>query len=553
MKRYVTSVVAACMMALALSAHASSAPVVNTTYGPVKGILTPGVAEFLGVRYAASTAGKLRWTPPQPPARWSAPVSAARFGNACPQTAFPFPAIPTGEDCLFLNVYVPTSQGTAFFGQDQGEDQGQDQDQPRFPVMIWIHGGSLVQGAGNFYDPTPLVKNGNVIVVTINYRLGALGFLAHPALSAETSNGGSGNYGLMDQQFALNWVKRNIAAFGGDPHNVTIFGESASILSHIASPTAAGLFKRAIAETGLNDLGMVFPSLTAAEAIGGAFADTVQCQTAECLRSLDLQTLVSLGPLLPDVDGNVLTQSPDTAFQSGQFNRVPVINGTNHDEYRYFGALIGVDEAITNAGSYENFLQDQFGPLVGNLFSIWYRTPQDFSSPGLAYTTLVTDGFYSCTALGTDQAMSQYVPMYTYEFADENAPPILPAANFPASFPQGSEYYSEAQYLFNLSALGEPTVPLTASQQQLSSTMIRYWTAFAKSGDPNRSGLPVWPSFSGSPAQENFLSLVPPSPVIESEAAFSTDHQCTADRTGVLPPPFGDGWLLYFIPSAQDQ
>ena len=550
MKRYVTSVIATCGMVLALSAHATSTPVANTTYGPVKGILTPGVAEFLGVRYAASTAGKLRWTAPKAPARWSAPVSAAKFGNACPQTAFPFPAVPTAEDCLFLNVYVPTSKGTDIFNQgDQGEDQGQDQDQPRFPVMVWIHGGNLVQGASNYYDPTPLVKMGNVIVVTINYRLGALGFLAHPELSVETSYGGSGNYGLMDQQFALSWVRRNIAAFGGDPHNVTIFGESASILSQMASPTAAGLFNRAIAESGISNLGMIFPTLSAAEEDGAVF----NCQTAECLRSLDLQTLLSLGPLLPNVDGNVLTQSPNLAFSSGQFNRVPVIQGTNHDEYRYFGALNGVDGVITTAGGYENFLQDQFGPLAGNLFSIWYRTPQDFSSAGLAYTTLVTDGFYSCTALGADQALSEYVPTYTYEFADENAPPILAPASFPASFPQGSEHFSEAQYLFNLSSLGEPTVPFTASQQQLASAMIHYWTAFATNGDPNQSGLPVWPTFSGTAAQEDFLSLVPPSPVVESESAFSTDHQCYGDRTGVLPPPFNEGWLPYYIASAQEQ
>jgi para-nitrobenzyl esterase len=549
MKRYLTSVIAPSAMVLASLAHAASAPVVNTSYGPVKGILAPGVAEFLGVRYAASTAGQLRWKPPQPPKRWSSPMSAAKFGNACPQTAFPFPPVPTAEDCLFLNVYVPTSHGTAFFGQDQGEDQGQDQDQPRFPVMVWIHGGSLVQGASNFYDPTPLVKMGNVIVVTINYRLGALGFLAHPALSVETSYGGSGNYGIMDQQFALSWVRRNISAFGGDPRNVTIFGESASILSHVASPTAAGLFNRAIAESGVNDLGMVFPSLPAAEAEGGVF----QCQTAACLRALDLPTLLSLGTLLPDVDGDVLTQSPDTAFASGQFNRVPIINGTNHDEYRYFGALIGVDGAITDAGSYENFLAGQFGPLIGSFLTVWYRTPQDFSTPGLAYTTLVTDGYYSCSALGIDQAMSQYVPTYTYEFADENAPPILPPSSFPTSFSQGAEYFSEAQYLFNVSALGEPTVPLTASQQQLSSAMIRYWTSFATSGDPNQGGLPVWPVFSGSAAQENFLSLVPSSPVVEPESAFSADHQCNGDRTGTLPPPFNEGWLPYYIAVAQQQ
>ena len=542
MKLCIIGVIAAFAMALASSANAASPPVVNTNfgpvvrtiYGPVKGTLTPGVAEFLGVRYAAPPTGNLRWTPPQPPTRWFLPMNATQFGNACPQVDSPFPAVPTAEDCLFLNVYVPIRNRTNLFKQ--------------FPVMVWIHGGSLYSGASNYYDPTPLVKQGNVIVVSINYRLGFLGFLAHPALSAETAYGGSGNYGLMDQQFAMSWVKRNIAAFGGNPRNVTVFGESASVLAHMASPTAAGLFNRAIAETGVNNLGLTFNSRPSAEAIGTAFANDVGCQTADCLRSMDLQNLLDQSEeffpdeaIVPDVDSNVLTQAPDIAFQSGQFNRVPVINGTNHDEYRYF---VSVFEPLEEAaGGYQNFLSDLYGPLFGDFFAAYYPLADYQNQFLLAYATLVTDGFYSCSALVTDQALSQYVRTYAYEFADENAPPIFPTN----SFPQGAMYLTEAQYLFDVSALGEPTVPFTASQQLLSNTMIHYWTDFATSGDPNQAGLSVWPSFSGTPAEENFLSLVPPSPVVESESAFSTDHQCVTDR---LPLPFN--WL-YFIEAAQQQ
>ena len=542
MKLCLTSVIAAFAMALASSANAAPpsvvntnfGPVVRTVYGPVEGTLTPGVAEFLGVRYAAPPTGNLRWTPPQPPTRWFLPMNATQFGNACPQVDSPFPAVPTAEDCLFLNVYVPIRNRTNLFKQ--------------FPVMVWIHGGSLYSGASNYYDPTPLVKQGNVIVVSINYRLGFLGFLAHPALSAETAYGGSGNYGLMDQQFAMSWVKRNIAAFGGNPRNVTVFGESASVLAHMASPTAAGLFNRAIAETGVNNLGLTFNSRPSAEAIGTAFANDVGCQTADCLRSMDLQNLLDQSEeffpdeaFVPDVDSNVLTQAPDIAFQSGQFNRVPVINGTNHDEYRYF---VSVFEPLEEAaGGYQNFLSDLYGPLFGDFFAAYYPLADYQNQFLLAYATLVTDGFYSCSALVTDQALSQYVRTYAYEFADENAPPIFPTN----SFPQGAMYLTEAQYLFDVSALGEPTVPFTASQQLLSNTMIHYWTDFATSGDPNQAGLSVWPSFSGTPAEENFLSLVPPSPVVESESAFSTDHQCVTDR---LPLPFN--WL-YFIEAAQQQ
>jgi para-nitrobenzyl esterase len=536
MKLFITSVIAAFAIALASAANSASppvlntifSPVVNTIYGPVKGTLTPGVTEFLGVRYAAPPTGNLRWTPPQPPERWFLPMNATQFGNACPQEDSPFPSVPTAEDCLFLNVYVPTRNLTNLFKQ--------------FPVMIWIHGGSLESGASNFYDPTPLVKNGNVIVVTINYRLGFLGFLAHPALSAETSYGGSGNYGLMDQQFAMSWVARNIAAFGGNPRNVTIFGESASVLAHMASPTAAGLFNRAIAESGVDNLGLTFNSRSTAESIGTTFANSLGCQTAECLRSIDLQTLLDDSPIedVPDVDGKVLTQAPDIAFQSGQFNRVPVINGTNHDEYKYFvGEFRPLEEA---AGTYENFLSFFYGPILGELYAAYYPLADYQNQFDFAYAALVTDGFYSCTALVTDQALSQYVRTYAYEFADENAPPI-----FPGSFLQGSMYLSEAQYLFNVSALGEPTVPFTASQQVLSNTMIRYWTDFATSGNPNQTGLSVWPSFSGPPAQQNFLSLVPPSPVVEPESDFSTDHQCVTDR---LPLPYN--WL-FFIQLVQQQ
>ena len=206
--------------------------------------------------------------------------------------------------------------------------------------MVWIHGGALVTGESNDYDPAGLVRRG-VIVVTINYRLGALGFLAHPALAARPG-GPSGNYGLMDQQAALRWVQRNIGAFGGDPRNVTIFGESAgglSVLSQLASPGARGLFSRAIVESGAYNLTQA--PLATAEAAGEAFAAKAGCasQTAACLRSLPVSTILDnedFSGYTPDIDGRVLTQSLKTAFASGQFNRVPVINGTNHDEWRLF-------------------------------------------------------------------------------------------------------------------------------------------------------------------------------------------------------------------------
>ena len=213
-------------------------PVAGTANGAVRGLANGAVDEFLGIPYAAPPVGALRWQPPQPAASWSGVRDATRFAPHCPQSPSPFGQPSTSEDCLFLNVFTPRHQHAG----------------SHFPVMVWIHGGALVTGESNDYDPTALAEDG-VTVVTINYRLGALGFLAHPALA--DANGQSGDYGLMDQQAALRWVRCNIASFGGNPRNVTIFGESAgglSTLSQVASPQARGLFERAIVESGSYNL-----------------------------------------------------------------------------------------------------------------------------------------------------------------------------------------------------------------------------------------------------------------------------------------------------------
>src|ERR1700677_3270820 len=241
------------------AAASASGPVAGTANGAVRGLVNGAVDEFLGIPYAAPPVGPLRWQPPQPAASWSGVRDATQFAPHCPQLASPFGQASTSEDCLFLNVFTP-SRGEAG---------------ARHPVMVWIHGGALVTGESNDYDPTKLVEDG-VTVVTINYRLGALGFLADPALA--DANGQSGDYGLMDQQAALRWVQRNIANFGGNPRNVTLFGESAgglSVLSQVASPAARGLFAKAIAESGSYNLTQA--SLASAETAGQAFAAKAGC------------------------------------------------------------------------------------------------------------------------------------------------------------------------------------------------------------------------------------------------------------------------------------
>ena len=304
----------------------------TTGDGAVRGTATGTVDEFLGIPYAAPPTGNLRWRPPQPPAHWWGVRDATQFAPSCPQPPSPFaPPGPFSEDCLYLNVYTP--------GRDAGHRLLRGGGEDGLPVLVWIHGGGLTEDAGRNYDGSMLAADGTV-VVTINYRLGALGFLAHPAL-ASRPGGPAGNYGLMDQQAALRWVRDNIRHFGGDPHNVTIAGESAgglSVLAQMVSPGSRGLFQKAIIQSGSFALNQ--RPLADAEAAGEAFAAQAGCpdQTAACLRQLPVSDLVN-----PDfveipgvVDGKVLTEPIGAALAAGQFARVPVLNGTNHDEERIF-------------------------------------------------------------------------------------------------------------------------------------------------------------------------------------------------------------------------
>jgi para-nitrobenzyl esterase len=401
-------------------------------------------------------------------------------------------------------------------------------------VMVWIHGGALVFGESNDYDPTALVQDG-VIVVTINYRLGALGFLAHPAFAGEKTDpdrdgdidpNSAGDYGLMDQQLALRWVRDNILFFGGDPLNVTIFGESAgglSVFSQLASPRSEGLFHKAIIESGAYALNT--QTLATAEAAGTAFAATAGCgaQTAACLRALPVTTILANenpAGYTPNIDGEFFPLSLNTALATGQFHHVPVIQGSNHDEWRLFTAL---DFDLTAAGpipnnetAYEAALATLVGPAAP-LVAVQYPFAS-FPSADIAFATAGTDVVFACPALGADLSMSQFVPLSTYEFNDENAPQgFLP----PVSFPYAAAHASEVQYLFTL-PVTVPRAPLNAQQLQLSSAMQQYWTNFAKFGVPNGTGVPVWQGF--NPIAGNFQSLIPPSPMQETD--FATSHHC---------------------------
>lgn len=507
-----------------------------------------GITTFLGVRYAASPTGTLRFARPVAPAPVSGIVEATSFGSPCPQNASPFGTASTDEDCLFLNLYVP---GAGVSSHNS------------LPVMVFFHGGAFINGAGSLYDPTNLAIQGNAIVVTVNYRLGILGFMADAALSAEAENGVSGNYGLSDQQFALEWVRQNIGAFGGNPHDVTIFGESAgglSVCANIVSPAASGLFQRAISESG--PCAIPEPTLAGAETQGAAIVANLGCNDATdaatavaCLRRVSIRTILaaqnaitsaaslsSLAAFFPNVDGVIIPLQPIEALVLGEYNHVPMIEGTNHDEGRLFVALafdLNPEAGPLTAAEYPAAVQSVAATLVtesGGLLGgsngssgadqadvqlitdeILREYPLNrFSSPGVALGAILTDSLFSCTANIANEVFSLEVPSFGYEFNDENAPMLfLP----PVSFPYGATHTDELQFLFSFPGVASR---LDASEETLARTMKAYWTNFAKNGNPNFFGVPNWAPF--TILADNVQSLTPPTPAIELD--FATEHKC---------------------------
>ena len=506
----VLTAAAACTTATATPSASKSASqnhetrlVVATVGGAVRGQAVAAGEEFLGIPYAAPPVGALRWQPPRPAAPWHGTRAATAYAPHCPQPAGAFGRGSTTEDCLYLNVFTPAGA--------RGK---------HLPVMVWVHGGSLRTGESDDYNPAGLVRDG-VVVVTINYRLGALGFLADAAL-ASRPGGQAGNYGLMDQQAALRWVQRNIGGFGGDPGDVTLFGESAgglSTLAQLVSPGARGLFQRAIVESGTYQLTQ--QSLAAAEAAGQAFAAKAGCastSTAACLRRLPVSTILAdedATGYTPDVDGAVLTQSIKTALARGQFNRVPVVIGTNHDEYRLFVAGIQLLGGRVTAANYQTKIASTLGVSAAIAGAIAAQYPLSrYPSPPVALGAVGTDAIFACHALTADQLLARYVPTYAYEFNDENAPEFfLP----PVGFPYGAAHASELPYLFSQTAVAHPD-GFSAAQLQLAAAMKQDWTDLAKTGVPAAG----WPRFAGT--SRRMLSLVPPAPQVETD--FAAQHHC---------------------------
>ncbi len=501
--------VAACAAAALIFAHPvraaapdSGAPIVKTRSGAVRGIVDGNVHVFLGIPYAAPPVGNLRWQPPEAYPSWTDTLDASRAGNSCMQMSFRRGGPEGSEDCLYLNIYTPNPAGT------------------RLPVMVWIHGGTFITGTGATYNGSKLAAKGNLIVVTINYRLGPFGFLASPSL--DSAGHPSGNYGLLDQQAALRWVKENIAAFGGDPGKVTVAGESAGAISiglHLVSPAAAGLFERAIIESGPF---LHTRTLAEAEKRGDEFAAKLGCDKAPdvagCMRSKPAEQVLSAIPANPlgagrpvwepVMDGHLIPSQPVDALASGRFNKVPVLNGSNRDE----GTLFLVFAKPITAQQFEADVHARFGDNASRVLAAYPLA--NYSSPTLAAAAGFGDAVFSCQIVKAAAMLSAQVPVYQYEFNDTHAP-LSFFRNVP--FPLGAFHGSEIQYVFGgIAANGAAS----AAQQKLSDAIMGYWIGFITSGDPG--GSPQWTRDSAK--NPRILSLAPGA--IGYESDFAKIHHC---------------------------
>ena len=497
-------------------------PVVSVDGGTILGTAAAGGYVFRGVPYAAAPTGDLRWRPPAPPAAWQGVRDATQFGASCPQVPSSFSKGPYDENCLFLNVYTPSLHG------DEGDGR---------PVLVWIHGGGYTQGDGRGFDGTKLAQEG-VVVVTINYRLGALGFLAHPALASQPG-GPAGNYGFMDQQAALRWVQRNIRRLGGDPENVTIAGQSAgalSVLAHLISPGSRGLFDKAIVQSG--SFALKQESLARGEAFGQAFATSVGCadQSAACLRSRAVSTLRDKFPAaaIPGiVDGAVIKESFGTALAAGRFARVPVLNGITHDEQRIFvlglgltvtgGSYVLIPEQPVTPENYQRNIAAVLGVSPARAASIAAEYPvTSYPLPAIAFSTLDADASWACPALQMDLWTSQRVPTYAYEFDDDNAPTrYFPPFPYPPPI-AAATHTSELPYIFDLND-APVQIPLSPNQQALAASMRAAWASFAATGDPAEESNVRWPSFNGEDGSR-MVSFLAPQPVVFGD--FASRHHC---------------------------
>lgn len=491
---------AALCCALPLAARETQGPVVEAPAGAVRGQAVDGLHVFRGIRYAEAPVGQLRWKPPVPARRWGGVRDATRFGASChqppsrPGSLYAPAEMPAmSEDCLFLNVWAP-------------------QDARDAPVFVWIHGGALSGGTSSdpMYDGAALARQG-LVVVSINYRLGVLGYLAHPDLSRESPEGVSGNYGLLDQIEALRWVQRNIAAFGGDPGNVTIAGESAGALSVMylmASPQARGLFHRAIAQSAYM---ITMPALRetvhgtpSAEQTGLELSRRLGVRGLARLRAMDPQELTikaALAAYMPlgNVDGKVLPAQLVDVFDRGQQAPVPILAGFNEGEIRSLRFLLPPPPA--DAATYEAEIRARYGSLAEAMLARYPST--DLDAAMLATTR---DAMYGWTAerlVRAQTALGQ--PSYLYFWNH----------GYPAMDQSGLHAFhaSEIPYVMGTRAGTPPAwpkVPDTTTDNAMARATREYWASFARDGRPVAAGQPAWPAYGEARAYMAFAGTPQP-------------------------------------------
>ena len=471
---------------------ATSMEVPQLDSGPISGEINGGVWTYLGIPYAAPPVGELRWKEPQPVATWEDVLPCNDFGPACPQPPWPYPVISgimdvgmTSEDCLYANVWTPA----------ESPDE-------RMPVMVWIYGGGFTTGASNIsiYNGRHLAEQG-IVAVSFNYRVGPFGFMAHPLLSEESPNGVSGNYGMLDQIAALEWVQENVEAFGGDPDNVTIFGESAggaSVCNLMVSPLADGLFDRAIVQSGgFLDFGMPAGddgnTLQIAERTGQKIAEDLGVEDAEdvlaAMRGKTPQELLdaaaqqtsALGmmDLGPVIDGWALPDRPAALFAAGAQQSAPLLIGTNANEGAYFAQDMTLDQ-------YQLMLRFIYGDYADRVFALFPADSDEQVKP--AFTRLLTEmGFAAGSVFAASSMAAVDAPVYLYEFTKSSSDPNLEGL--------GAFHGIEITYVFG-NADQVPQVTPSEEDVALSEAMMAYWVNFAATGDPNGEGMPEWPAYS---------------------------------------------------------
>jgi len=466
---------------------------VATAAGSLRGAAQGDVRTFKGIPYGAPPVGEMRWRPPLAAARWDGVRDATAYGPACMQPTPGLPNVysqdirPFSEDCLSLNVFAPAEARRA-------------------PVMVWIHGGSLIAGSSKepLYDGVRLAREG-VIVVTINYRLGVLGFLAHPDLSAESPAGISGNYGLMDQILALQWVRDNIAAFGGDPANVTVAGESAgglSVMYLMTSPHARGLFHRAIVQSGYMvtspELKQARFGMPAAEEAGATLTRRLQLPSLRAMRAMDAQALTDAPPgagfvSLGVVDGKLLPDQMVTVFDQGRQAPVPILAGFNAGEIRSLRMLAPPTPA--GAATYEAAIRDRYGDMADDFLALYPST--DMGESVLAATRDALYGWTSERLVRSQTALG--LPSYLYLFDHD----------YPAAAAAGLRAFhaSELPYMWgNLHRTPSrwPAIPETEAEAALSDAMVDYWLSFVRGGTPSSAGAAAWPAYGPERAYMRF-------------------------------------------------